>query len=90
MPVQTEVFDALCVVLVKANSVRLEHEVQHDQQADEDVKTVCASGDVENLSLHCTDGKSFSNQVAPLNEFEHNEQGTEQKGSDEVISHCRL
>ena len=48
VPVETEVFDSLCVVLVKANCVGLEYKVQHDKQANEDVQSVRTCCDVEN------------------------------------------
>ena len=74
MPVQTEVFDALCIVLIKSDGVRFEHQIQHDQQTDEHVKTVCAGSDVKDRTLNSADGESFCNQMAPFNKLEDDEQ----------------
>ena len=47
VPVETEVFDSLCVLLVPLNRVGLEDHVEHDQQSSEDVNTVCTGCHIE-------------------------------------------
>ena len=77
MPVQTKVLNALAVLFVVADGIGLENQVQHHEQANEDVKAVSTRRDVEDGTGLSADGEAFCNEVAPLNEFEHNKHRTQ-------------
>ena len=79
MPVETEVFDTLCIVFIKADCVGFENEIQHNQQANEDVQSVRTRSDVEDGALNGSDIEALCNQMAPLNKFEDDKQRTEQE-----------
>ena len=90
VPVQTKVFDALTVFLIEANGVGFEDEVEHHQEPDKDVESVGAGGDVEDGTLLRGKGEALSDEVAPLDEFQHDEEGAEGQGRDEVVPHSGL
>ena len=52
---------------------------------DEDVKSVSSGGDVEDRTLLGCEGEAFCDEVAPLDELQHDEEGTEGERRNEVL-----